>query len=446
MKKFLRDGLLLRRASAADTEALVAFNADVLRHQDAEGPDPLTAAWTRDLLERRHPSVDPGDFIVVEDPRTRALVSSMGLISQTWAYGGIAFGVGQPELIGTHPAYRGRGLVREQFDVLHQWSTARGHVMQAIDGIPWFYRQFGYEMALSLRAGRIAETGRLPAPGDAHGGSYRVRPAAEADLPFIAQTYEWGTARYLATCCRDQALWRYELCGRSEMNMYRAELHVVEVAGGRAVGFLAHLPRLVGDTLWVKAYELEPGVSWHDVTPSVLRYLRAAGGARGGCRHVGFWFDTEHPSYPVMGALAPQMDPGYAWYIRIANLPDFVRRVAPVLHRRLSESALAGFTGELRITFYRDGIRLAFRDGRLTEATPWRQPLGLIGVERGQPTTADRAAAAFPGRTFLQLLLGFRSLEEIEHAFADCLVRTGAAHVLLQTLFPKQASDVWAAL
>ena len=55
---------------------------------------------------------------------------------------------GLPELVGTHPDYRRRGLVREQFEVLHRWSKERGHLMQAIAGIPYYYRRFGYEMAV----------------------------------------------------------------------------------------------------------------------------------------------------------------------------------------------------------------------------------------------------------------------------------------------------------
>ena len=77
----------------------------------------------------------------------------MVLISQTWTYDGIAFGVGRPELVGTAPAYRRRGLVRTQFEVLHQRSAERHERLQAITGIPWYYRQFGYEMALNPRVG-----------------------------------------------------------------------------------------------------------------------------------------------------------------------------------------------------------------------------------------------------------------------------------------------------
>jgi hypothetical protein len=58
-------------------------------------------------------------------------------------------------------------------------------------------------------------------------------------------------------------------------------------------------------------------------------------------------------------------------------------------------------------------------------------------------TDPRRASAMFPDLTFLQLLFGFRSLEEIQAAFPDCIVRTSEARTLLTALFPAQLSDVW---
>ena len=54
-----------------------------------------------------------------------------------------------------------------------------------------------------------------------------------------------------------------------------------------------------------------------------------------------------------------------------------------------------------------------------------------------------RASAMFPDLTFLQLLFGFRSLEQIQAAFPDCIVRTNDARTVLTALFPEQLSDVW---
>src|SRR4030095_13934628 len=111
-------GLILRRTTAGDAEALAAFNADQIRFQDAAAPFPPLAVWTRDLLTGRHPTFKPEDGLIVEERKTGAIVSSMLLISQAWEYGGASIRVGQSELVGTRPDYRGRGRVRAPFEGL----------------------------------------------------------------------------------------------------------------------------------------------------------------------------------------------------------------------------------------------------------------------------------------------------------------------------------------
>jgi GNAT superfamily N-acetyltransferase len=303
--------LVIRQATPADRERLVAFNADVLRYQDAAEPDDGIAAWTRDLLYGRHPHVSPEDFCLVEDTRSERIVSSLCLISQTWSYGGIAFAVGQPELVGTHPDYRGRGLVRRQFEILHQWSAVRGQQLLALDGIPGFYRQFGYEMALALHDELSVDMALLSPNVTDRQMPYRVRPAVESDLAFIAHTVDDADSRYLLAACRDAELWRYELQGRSEGSQPNAVFAIIEALNGSAVGFLAHRPRLLGTFLTLIAYELVPSVSWEAVTPSVLRYLRttgegyaAAAGTR--CERIGLCLGSNHPAYAVIQHLTPR--------------------------------------------------------------------------------------------------------------------------------------------
>src|SRR5512145_773326 len=180
-----RDGLILRRATLKDVERLVVFNGQVHSDEGPEQPDERVAVWTRDLMEKPHPTFNVGDFTLVEDPASGTIVSSMSLISQTWRYEDIPFGLGRPELVGTLPEYRNRGLVRAQFEVIHQWSAERGEVMQAIAGIPYYYRIFGYEMGLSLGGGRVGFTPHIPRLKTGMEEPYRLRPAGEGDLTFI---------------------------------------------------------------------------------------------------------------------------------------------------------------------------------------------------------------------------------------------------------------------
>ncbi|MDQ3699803.1 MAG: GNAT family N-acetyltransferase, partial [Chloroflexota bacterium] len=340
---------------------------------------------------------------------------------------------------GTHPEYRRRGLVRRQMEVVHRWSAERGELMQAITGIPWYYRQFGYEMTLQRYAPRQGYRHTVPALASGREEPYRLRPATEADLPFIASFSAAGRQRSLLSCVRDAAQWRYELSGRSAASMTRHELHVIEPAGATSVapvGFLAY-SLINGPFVRVAAYELAPGTSWLHVTRSVLRHLIAAGEAweraTPGRRLTGLSFalGANHPAYAAAPSSFPFAPRPSAHYVRVPDLPRFLRHIAPVLEARLARSPAAGCTGELRLSFYRDGVRLSFDAGRLRTAEPWAQP------ERHE------AGACLPGLTILQLVFGHRSLAELQHAFADCLVREEPARVLLEALFPPRPSEVW---
>jgi hypothetical protein len=433
----LGDGLLVRRATPADTEALVAFNADVHRRSPTDPPDKGIGAWTRDLMERPHPTFRVDDFVVVEDRRSGAIVSSMNLISQTWSYGGIPFGVGRVELVGTRPDFRRRGLVRHQFEIVHRWSEERGQLVQAITGIPWYYRQFGYEYALALSTNRAINPAHVPLLTDGDPPDYRVRPAAAADIPFVVRVDEQARDRSLVTCLRDEAMWRYVLDGRSVDNPFREHLGIVEAPGREPVGFLVHSRQLRNGTLWADLLELLPGISWLAVTPSVVRYLAAAvdacvaNEASERCEEVGFRLEPGHPVHGVIPDDLWRIELPFACYVRVPDLAHFIRHVASALEARLARSIAAGHTGELLLSFYDDGLRLRFDDGRLTGVDPWPTP------------TFREASASFVGLTFLQLLFGYRSLDQLEDAFPDCRARTPEGRALLNALFPPQPSSVW---
>jgi hypothetical protein len=127
----------------------------------------------------------------------------------------------------------------------------------------------------------------------------------------------------------------------------------------------------------------------------------------------------------------PKVVRPYAWYLRVPDLPAFLRHIAAVLEARLARSVAPGYSGELKLSFYRSGLHLTFDAGRLTAAESWR------------PRPGDDGAAAFPGLTFLQLLFGYRTLDELQAAFSDCWVENDDIRCLLEALFPKQPSSVW---
>src|SRR6266849_8086968 len=141
---------------------------------------------------------------------------------------------------------------------------------------------------------------------------------------------------------------------------------------GRALGFLLEPIMRWGKNVDVFALEVRPEVNLQAVLPPLLRaltvqgqHLKAKPGA-GPLLEISFSLGATHPVYEVLGsALTTRRVPPYAWYVRVPDVPRFLRHIAPVLEQRLLESPLARYSGELHITLYRGGLRRVLEDGML---------------------------------------------------------------------------------
>ena len=430
----LGNGLVMRRSTPADAQALSEFNGKI--HGENEADTQRVAAWTHDLLALPHPTLNPDDFTIVEETATGRIVSSLNLIPQTWSYEGIEFPVGRPELVGTLPEFRDRGLVRLQFEEIHKWSAARGDMVQGITGIPYYYRLFGYEMALDLAGRRFGYEPNVPKLKEGETEPYAIRPATEADLSFLMEIYEQAIRRHAIACIRTPEIFHYELTGQSEKNANRFETYLIEDQSGEPVGYIQH-PHWLGMTgvsaLW---YELKPGVSWLAVTPGVVRHiwnkgLEYAKRDGGTCTSFGFMLGAQHPVYEALGNHLPNQHKPYAWYLRVPDLPGFLNHIKPALEKRLAESIAVGHSREIKISFYRAGLRLVIEKGRLRTIEAWK------------PSPDDGGEIAFPELTFLQLLFGYRSYDELHQSFADCWCDSEEVRALINILFPKKLSDLF---
>ncbi len=432
MPRDLGDGLVLRFATEADVEPLAQFNGYIHGHDYADHIDPMVVAWTRDFCSNAHPTCGPSNVTIVEEKRTGKIISTMCLIPQTWTYAGIPFGVGRVEAVGTTEEYRRRGLIRAQFEVLHAKSAAMGHLAQGITGIYWYYRQFGYEYALDLGGGKMVPFQNIPALKENETEPYRFREWTANDIPFMNELYDRDRAHSLVSCPRPDWLWQHYLTGYSRQSFENRPFQIIETPDGRAVGYVAP-SREMGNYMYAcNELTFVEGQSLRAVMPSVLRALKALAEAQGAAQKkpVGilyFQLQREHPVYAAIPEQFGKSRPPYGWYIRVADVPAFLLHIAPVLQARLAQSVVAGYTGELKISTYTDGMRLVFEQGKLAKIEPW-----LPGAE-------EWGHAAFPPLSFLQLIFGFRSFGELRAFYPDCYAPDEAV-VLLEALFPKQFS------
>jgi Acetyltransferase (GNAT) domain len=445
-RRDLGAGLVLRWSTPADVEGLGRLYSLVFRPTADAPPDTVMVAWLHDLMSGRHPLIGPGDFALVEDTDRGAVVAATCLIRQDWEYEDIAFAVGRPELVASMPEYRNRGLIRAIFELIHTRSAANGQLAQGITGIHYYYRLFGYEYALDLGGSRSVYLAAIPKLKQGEPEPYVLRAATLHDLPQLLALYDRERARGPVSTLVGEAYWRWVLDGQSNQAGESApailrlgwRTHMIANSEGKTLGYILISRWRWGDALGVGGLALEQGVALAPLLPSLLRLLQAHALALPARKpdappaaKLTFALWGSHPVYDALGErVVAGIEQPYAWYVRVPDLPRFIRHIAPALERRLAASLMAGYTGELKIDFYRGGLRLAFADGRLVAAEDYR-------VEGWRP----ERQAGFPPLVFLQLLFGRRSLDELRHVLPDVWA-DDTGRVLLEALFPARPSWV----
>lgn len=444
-RRDLGDGLVVRWSTRADQEALCELYGFVYRGKPEDPPNLRVGHYVRDTLNSKSPIIGANDYAVVEDTRTGKLVATTNLLRQVWEYAGVPLGVGRPEIVATHPEYRNRGLIRAIFDLIHARSEAEGHLVQAITGIEYFYRQFGYEYALDLGGDRSVYLAAIPELKADETESYRLRPATPDDVPLLMMLYdrertrmENGRPLLVSTrISREYWLWIIKSMNPENAEWYTPQM--IENTDGVVQGYVLARRGRWGDALGIGGLAVEPNVSLLTAFPSILRGLRdlatttlftGTGEARPVTR-LSFALGSSHPVYAAIGTnRTARINPPYAWYVRVPDLIALLRQITPVLERRLSSSMFSGYTGELLLNFYRGGLRLGFKTGKLELIEPWKRPVW-----------GDEGSAGFPPLVFLQVLFGYRSMHDLRHAFPDVWAGDDPA-ALLDVLFPAQPS--WA--
>jgi hypothetical protein len=437
----LGNGLTARWSTAADVENISQLASIVFRDKEDDAPNAYVYAEIYQLMSGRLPTMGPNDYAIVEDTHKTGnpIVAAVCLQHMEWEYEGIPFLMGRPEDVTTDAAYRNRGLMRILFELIHARSAAEGHLIQGITGIPYFYRQFGYEYALELNGSQSVLLATIPKANDGEIEAYTLRDATLNDLPRLKELYQQQLPGYLVTTHIDDVYFQWMLTDREEPATINKRSLVLTLAivdmDNMVQGWLLLSGKRRASNLYIRSICLNRSLNIQAMMPSILRALQAYGAhvplenpAVEALHSIKFSLDRNNPVYEALEKLSSNPGLADSWYIRITDLPRFIQHIAPALEQRLINSAVAGYTGELKLDFYRGGLRLVFDKGQLVTAEDWRSTVLNNSSDGG-----------FPPRVFFKALFGYRSLADLRHAYADVWVNND---VLFNTLFPVKAS--WA--
>jgi predicted N-acetyltransferase YhbS len=405
------EGLVLRGVrDERDVERFIAFNRDINGETEAE-------FCTR--LLRNHPRTQREEFLLVEDENTGQVVSTTCLIPWECRYDGISLRVAMLEMVATHPQYRRQGLVRAQIARFHRTVVAQGYDLSIIQGIPYYYRQYGYAYALAHSGADTLPVWHIPGPETAPSSPYILREATTVDAPTLARLYEQGMAEVEIYVQRDEAFWTYLL------EAVRLPVQILEDRRtGQAGGYMALRTVKSGRGTSV----VESAILGMDAAGAAMRALQARGG-----EEIRLGWPESGPLVQLGRSLGGRPAPSYQWLWRVTDVARLLERIAPALDGRLATAGHASLTIELVINLYREAFLLQIQAGRVAGV----KSLGFVDASLG----ADGGDLCVPPEAFARLVLGYRTLDELLDAWPDIVVKA-EKRALVDILFPKLSSCI----
>ncbi len=416
-RQYLGDGLALKTAeNETDIDRVAEFDAKVFDKEEI-------GELCRKLF-LYHPYTKPEYLIFVENDKTGEIVSSICLIPWKWKYDSIELDVGEMGIVGTLEPYRCRGLIRAQSNYLKKLIREGNYDISIIQGIPYFYRQFGYEYAIPLERSCIIQMNQIPDLTEGEKSNLRCRPETPDDIKIMESLYNESVKDLSIHAQRDSSIWRY-LLDHSPSTVVSCERWIVEDSESNVKGYFSIQKYPFGDGLSVN----ETSKFDYEISITVLRHLKRLAIERNK-PNIRLNLANNNILLKVAKYYGAQDLGSYAWQICIPDRAKFLRKISPVLEKRLIGTPFEGLTEEIRISFYEEKVSLNFENGNLLEvksfglSSNWWEPINI------------------PPRASIQLFMGYRNYKELRESFHDISAQPKQSY-LLDILFPKVESYIY---
>ena len=363
-----------------------------------------------DVLGKRlydnHPDMTPRNFFSLWDGDL--MVATLNLIPMTWSLGGVPLRVAEMGLVATHPEYRHKGLQRLLNVEFDRRIRDDGYHLAAIEGIPYFYRQFGYEYSVPLDEWAVIPLIKLPEQATLH-----ISPLKPEEIPAAVNLLEASQRKYTVHCIRSPQEWATQektgIVGEHPSKTYTVR------SGGKIMAYF----RVSIENKAVLLHEItETGGATSAMIAAFIRRLGEENGASELVSREGY----VEPFDEYLFALGALRRRPYAWQMKIIDPQRVLERIMPVFEERIKRSPLRRYSGSIPLNLYGVTVTLTFDNGV------------AVGVKQS-PSEQKEEVSVNP-RVFAKMLLGYRSIDELEEEYPDVQIKPPYKQIM-EILFPK---------
>lgn len=406
-----------------ELEELVEFNSIVHREDDPEELRRMINYFPGFKREMNY---------FIRDLDKGKIVSSANAIPSIWMYEDISLRNLELGWVGTLKEYRKMGLIRALYSHFEEEMFRGEYDISTIQGIPYFYRQFGYDFILPMNRRVILRINQIPEVQAQHGPQWMaigVRKANENDLEEMMTLYEEHNSRLLMHTKRNRELWQLQEKFRQQFET-EFVTYVLE-SENHILGYLR--VSVQGDpknsNLGASLVVIESSIRTFDGVLRALQFIRKMAQDKT-CNRISIVGPSTNNLCRLAEDLGGSVRSGWKHQVRIPNMVKFLERIHPVLERRLLSTMFEGLNYELPINAFTNCYLLNFKQGKITEIKD-------IGIQEVDTYRSFRT----PPHDLARLVLGAYDIDTLSGYNVDFLV-DGGIRSLVQTLFPKRESSI----
>ncbi len=359
----------------------------------------------------KSPKRDKNKYFYAFDQDKNKYVGILCLLDTHVKYGEVKIKAAEYGIAGTLEEYRGRGVNNKLTELFLEKSNELGYDFLIIEGIPYFYRTYGFNYAVPMTGEKI-DLERLKLQNK---DSVQIRKATLNDLDFLVEEYNKATKIYDLVKIKDREIIRAQI-SVYDSSVISKDYFILEKRN-KKIGYFT-----LNKVETPEISDISPFLTFSQYE-SVLSYFKNKK-----YKTLKTDLKKENKFIKYFRAKGSEKTASYAYQLKIRDQYSFLKSIKPVLEKRVKNSIYANEEIKLHYNNYQDIIQFKLNKGK-------------IYINKLEKNEGDNDFALIP-QGAVKLFSGDKSMDEITNFLPDCYVKEKYSD-LINILFPKLNSHFY---